>query len=261
MRNILLISLFLAAGYNVRCQKLYLAPGIGAQFTSLSYFPAGGNPYDDMSMPKFQFVPTVGIGLNFKTKRFTHRLSAQYMAFGMGFKYRTYSTLLKANKSRFDLTTSLDHALIAYSIRKTFGDTRRLPRSEIHFHASMGVGVGTNRSQAYFDQFYFYDSFQKTTSVGDYAWWEYYPKREGLGVFLMPEVGLTFRNRKKQRDFLTLDLFYYKGLRNMVSYDLRYGHGNPNDNVAIQRQVLAKTRGTVFGLKLSVPIQILAEKW
>jgi hypothetical protein len=255
MKQSVFISLFLAMGFLASCQKFYLAPYFGAQFAANVYAPKSSKPADDFHIPVPEFVPTIGMGIHYKYRNFTHKLNVQLVTLGVSFSVDTYNTVVHKMQGGHQHTTSKDHALFNYSIQKEENGYRKFLGQRLKLKGSIGVGFGTNKSQ------WQYDgeprvTYGQLTNNTDYYTHDYTIKRKGFGIFFTPEIGFDLFNKKKKR-FLSFDLFYYKGLKDMAAYDIKYTYGSYTDNIAVSRQQKVISRGTTFGAKIGFPIRLI----
>ena len=77
-------------------------------------------------------------------------------------------------------------------------------------------------------------------------------------IFVRGTGGFDFVNKRGKRK-LSVNLFYNQGLKDMAHFDIHYRYGYWNDpakQVDVPKLVL-RSRGTVFGLSVGIPITLL----
>jgi hypothetical protein len=256
--KLILLVVFLAIGFKAYCQKLYVSPNLGMQFGALNYYPKANEPASDFTSPRIKIDYSIGIGLYYKDQLVTHRLAYHNTNLGLNFRVSqrppyAYLGGLSGHSS------SINHSIISYSFqREQFRRSKLVGNVSLKAKASLGAGFSPNRSGEFYDSVYSNNQRYVVYQTGDFFGYNYTVNREGVGIFLMPEIGFDLFNKKGKR-FLNVEAYYYKGLSNMVTFDINYYYGNLNNNTRIDRHQIARNRGTHFGLKIGVPIRLLKE--
>ena len=256
---VLLVSFISSEG-----KKLQVVPKVGFQYFGFSYLSKDNLLSDDFKKSSLEFEGAIGLDVKYKLKRWTHVLSLQNALLGPSFSTRNMyadkgiTPTLPGHRH----ATITPHALLSYALqresRKLFQFTRKIRTS---FYYSAGIGVGFNRTKWYYNIALQQYTFSATTSTNSSPN-NYYNlvidyRRAGIGLFMPVTVGLNFYN-KRNKNFLTFQAFWNQGLKKMAEYNIRYRYGYYNyPQYQRQQEVTLKTRGTVFGVTMGVPIRIL----
>ena len=234
-------------------QTLQIVPRAGFQYHGLSYISKDEPHPSDFKKGIPEFVVTIGADVKYKTKHLTHVLSVQSIALGPSFSF-TNMYLDKRIVPSFGghrRSESIDHAILSYGLEREGHGNKRLK-----FNYSVQAGIGFNKSREAYDSILPPDSYGE--QIGDhYYHFTIRYNRSGMGIFLLGKAGISFYNKKK-KSFLNLQAFWHQGLKKMAEYDIHYQYGYFSyPQYRRDEQVKLKTRGTVFGVTMGVPIRIL----
>lgn len=234
-------------------QKLQFVPRAGFQYHGLSYISKGDPHPSDFKKTVPEFEATIAADVKYKTKHLTHVVSIQSVALGPSFAFSNIY-LDKGIVPTFrghHSASSIDQPILSYGIEKESKGNSRL-----RFNYSVQAGIGFNKSREAYDSILPPDSYGREDSVGYYYYAIQY-KRSGIGIFLTGKAGVSFYN-KRNKSFLNLQVFWHQGLKKMAEYAILYEYGYFNyPQYQRSQQVKLKTRGTVFGVMVGVPIRIL----
>lgn len=243
-----------------KAQKFEVVPKIGIQYAGLSYLSKmDSHPSDfDGTVPKLN--DTWAFDIKYKPKKFSHIISIESISLGSAFSVRNlYSEArLLPDFLIHKHSDGIDQLLLSYNLQN---ESRKflkfIGRNKIKFYYTGGVGIGTNKSKSY------YETILKPNSYGfidDDLYYNhsirYY--RSGIGVFVIGKAGVNFYN-KKNKDFLVFEAFWDQGLKQMESFSIDYDYGYfsyPQYQRSIKK-IFLKSRGTVFGFRLGVPIRLI----
>jgi hypothetical protein len=251
---ILTVSILQLLSIKDYAQRFYISPGIGIQFSVIDYI-SNPKPADkDFHVPRPKSSEIPGFTLGYVTPLFTHKIAIQKIALGINFLVQTYEGADHKYTGAYPHLTAFKHYLVSYSVQKEAENRKRfIGNSWSKFKYSLGAGIGTNKSKSYYKEAFFRNHFSMIGYHGDFFGYNYSVKSDGPGIFLMPEAGMVLFNKKGNR-MMDFDLFYYQGLKNMATYNVHYYYGNSIDNINVQNDLKVKTNGTVFGLKVGLPI-------
>jgi len=258
MRKItLIVSLLQVICIQCYCQRFYVSPNVGLQFSVLDYIPSSKTADKDFHVPRPTMKETPGLTFYYRTSSFTHKLGVQKMAMGINFRIQIYDGNNHGYTGNYYHSNFFSHYLISYGLQKESKSMKPfIGNSLSKFKISMGAGIGTNESKLYYKESCSGINYSRIGYNNDCFGYNYSIKRNGLGVFLMPEAGIDVFNKIGKR-ILNLDVFYYQGIKNMTSYYVHYYYTNTADNINVQNDVVVKTRGTVFGVKVGIPIKLV----
>lgn len=245
--------IFLAIPGFLSAQKLYIVPDIGIHFTGLTYFSKGSNKPADLTSPVPKLGQIVGLQICYVAKHFTHRAGFQWAQSGYSYSFK--------NKYRIDTSIgfnkhigsgSVSNYIITYSILKEFKKFHLfVGRSSMRYYAAIGAG-GAGKSDEYWLKFSTYRE-----DFGQYWGTKIQEFDVGPSLFATADAGIHFYNKKK-KEIVSLNLFYYKGFTQTKKFELNYYYGYFNDpNRQVSENVTLRTRGTVFGFNIGVPITII----
>jgi hypothetical protein len=242
-------------------QKVQIVPQLGFQYYGFSYISkTDPHPEDfEKSIPEFELA--IGAAIKYKTYKCIHVLSIQNPILGLSFAYKNIFADVGINPTSLRTAYSGGPNLIfvSYSLQD---ESRRV----FHFIGSTdfklffegGIGAGVNKTRAYYREVL----FPKTTewiSDSDYTRHTVQFNHTGsVGVFLPLKLGINFYNNRK-KNFLTLQAFWNQGLTKMAEYtiDYEYGYFSYPQYQRSVKNVRIKSRGTVFGCTLGVPIRLI----
>jgi len=128
---------------------------------------------------------------------------------------------------------------------------------------SIGAGIGFNKSRRYYNERSnkdkFYTEYEHFGAPGiNFLGWDADYKRRGIGIFITPELGFNYYNKRKKNIFTTT-VFYDIGLKQMIESQQHYFYGNTVEtNKYTERYQKLFTKGSVFGFKIGFPVKILA---
>jgi hypothetical protein len=234
-------------------QTLELIPRIGFQYHGISYISKVDNHPSDFfpSIPEFE--ASIGIDIRLKIKRFTHVVSVQITAIGPSFSFRNifHDKGIIPSSSGHHTASFSGQALIAYGL-----EWKSRQHNLVRFDYSIQAGIGTNKSKEAYDSIFIPKFYGQEDGTG-YKQYSIQYSRTGVGIFLTGKAGLGFYNRK-HKQVISIQAFWHQGLKEMARYDIEYKYGYFNyPQYRRSQQVTLRSRGTVFGVTLGVPIRIL----
>lgn len=251
MFNFLLV--FLAVPTFLSAQKLYIVPDIGIHFTGLTYFSKNDNKPADLTSPVPKLVQILGLQICYPAKQFTHRVGFQWASSGYSYSFKNrYATDTSIGFHKHIASGSVSNYIINYSILKEFKRFHLfVGKSTMRYYAAIGVG-GAGKGPEYW---LFFNPY--TEGFGQYWGTKMKEYDVGPSLFATGDAGIHFYNKNKKH-IITLNLFYYKGFTQTKKFELNYYYGyfnNPDRQVS--ENVTLRTRGTIFGFTLGVPITII----
>ena len=247
------LIIFLALPNVLSAQKMYLVPDIGIHFSGLTYFSKGSNKPADLTSPVPKLAPIVGFQICYPAKHFTHRIGFQWAQSGVSFSFRNkFSSDTSLGFRKQTVSASVSNYIINYSILKEFKKIHLfVGRSTMRYYAAIGGG-GAGKGSEYWKFFNI-----RTEAYGQY--WGSFTREFDVGpsLFATADAGIHFYNKKKKK-IVSLNVFYYKGITQTKKFEVNYYYGYFNDpNRQVSENVTLRTRGTVFGFNLGVPITII----
>ena len=205
----------------------------------------------DFTVSQLNSTLTIGADIKLITKRFTHVLSVQSIELGPSFTFRNmyFNQGFIPSSSGHHSASSIGQALISYGIEDTYG------KRKVRLQYSLQAGIGANKSKEAYDIVLAPDSYGR--QAGDhYIGYLTRYKRSGLGVFLSGKTGISLYN-KRNKNTVNLQLFWHQGLKKMAEYSIYYEYGYfSRPEYQRQQQVLIKSKGTVFGVTVGIPIGV-----
>jgi hypothetical protein len=121
-----------------------------------------------------------------------------------------------------------------------------------------GIGIGLNENKK---------TFQLSQGLAFSTWryegqnfvrGELYSMHNGIGIFIQSRASISYLNKRKEEK-IVLQLFFSKGLRNMITHTLNYSYGYTPAGIGSGASVTNykfNTRGSSFGATLNFPIYI-----
>ena len=228
-----------------------LRPGI--QYYGISYISKDDPEPSDFQKSWPEFAVTYGVDIKYKPKQLLHVLSIQSIALGPSFAFSNMflDKGIVPSYSGHHSAGSIDHMLISYGIEKESKGW-----NWIKFNYSIQGGIGTNKSKSAYDSIWPPSSFGMEDGT-NYKEYTIRYKRTGVGLFLTGKAGFAlYDNRNKS--FLNFQAFWHQGLIKSAEFLIRYRYGYYNfPQYQRDQQVVLKTKGTVFGATVGIPIRIL----
>lgn len=244
-------------------QKLEIIPHLGIHYSGISYLLRPDSHPEDFIKSAPELNGTWALSIKYKKANLSHVFRVQSVILGSSYAVKNlYSD--KKLLPDFQVhrhSDGLDNYLLTYNLQT---ETRNfytfIGRGKIKFYYSGGAGIGSNKSKSYYKERAIPQRYGYTFND------LYYNERiaflrAGIGVFLTAEGGINFYN-KKSKNFLTFQAFWYQGLKRMEDFSIDYNYGYfsyPQYQRSI-KDVHLKSRGTVFGFTLGVPIRLINKK-
>ncbi len=261
MKQFFILCTLLASFKFALTQKISIVPHTGINLSAFGYRAGGKDPASILTYPKFNNInPVLGVDIMYEKGKFIHALGVSSQPFGISFKgdvkqEGTNQTAILFSHAAFDRQFMLSYQLFVQSrISKTSS------KRPVYFNYGMGLGVGFNRSKNFYSINNIPRSFGGSSlPAGHFYAYEYNRFRTGIGYFLKPEIGFIFYNKKK-KPFLNTSLFYNIGLTEMESFKLKLQYGNLFTTYFKEENQILKTRGSVFGFKIGVPVKLFEIK-
>lgn len=261
MRKLIYIMIFISIQQNGNTQKLYSVVNLTAPFSGISY--TGGHNSQEFKPSVARINLSWGVDIIYRRKKVNHKFSVEQMPFEKYFKL-VNKYMLPPNTEqllghvRINFGTAIDHFIFSYALQKEGKKEKGfLFDSKIRFNYSAGVGVSFNRSKVYYRNLYA-NSSDGASNQYTYMAYDAVHYRDGFGLFVRGTGGFDFVNKRGKRK-LSVNLFYNQGLKDMAHFDIHYRYGYWNDpakQVDVPKLVL-RSRGTVFGLSVGIPITLL----
>lgn len=256
----LFFFLFLFPSIHSVGQRLQIVPQLGFQYFGMSYISKPDAHPKDFKQSRPEFEATMGIDIKLRSNKLTHVVGLYNPIVGPSFSFKN----MFADKGI--IPTFLGHAhssgpnqiFVSYSLeneskkmRKVFGAIRT------KYYYSGGIGVGFNKSKKYYEDVLMPWTYGRQIGDNYYTYTVRY-RKEGFGVLIPMRTGINLYN-KKNRNFLNLNMFWIQGFKKMAEYSIDYEYGyftHPEYQRSI-KDVRLKSRGTVFGATVGMPINIL----
>ena len=264
MKYIILLLPFALLTNNINAQKLYIAPFTGLNLSSFSY-PKGGRAANSiLSYPKFiNLNPGLGADIIYAKGKFRHVLSIASNPLGSSFRGKVKNRENNQNVIIFNAASSDKQLTIGYQLFHEQYLSKVNSKRKLAFYYGMGAAVGFNRSE----EFYKINNvpFAGGTATIPPGWFYAFEQTTAQlqsvqsGIFLMPEAGLTYYNKKK-KPVVNLSLYSYLGLRSQNAYNLVLQYGQLNTSYFVEERLTLRTRGGLFGFKISFPFCIYTKK-
>lgn len=245
--------ILLLIGKVCEAQTLEIIPRGGVQFFGLSYISKGDPKPADFKHNIPVGAVSVGADIRYtRQKHFSYLLSIESIEVGPSFSFHNVflnQGIVPTISGHF-AASSLGHALASYGIQK-----EKNLGQHIHLSYSIQAGLAFTKGMQYYDS-------SSTESFGMQLGDSYYQYRiqyyrSGAGVFLSGKLGIGLCDKRK-RDRIILQLLWHQGLREMEKYRIQYQYGYySNPQYQRNQLVILRSRGTVFGATVGVPIRLL----
>jgi hypothetical protein len=263
MKMLFFISFLLVVTLNSYSQQINIYPTIGFLYTGLTNYGNAPKAESDFKSPIPAIAEYAGFEITYKRTNsiITHKLTLQRTVIGQTMQISSFERL-GINGLRYKHYTAVEQLLLSYQLQLMSKSNRKfLKTKSLKLLYSLGFGIGFNKSKSYYDeQFYkeqYYQEYQNVGTPGlNFLGWDAAYKRRGIGIFIVPEVGAYFYN-KKRKPILSATLFYDIGLKQMIESQQHYFYGNTlQPNIYVERYQKLFSRGSVFGFKIGIPIKI-----
>ena len=258
MKILLLCLIF--ANYTT-AQTISLAPFSGLNFSSFSYPKLQKDKNSILTYPKdINLSPGMGFDVIYKNKKLKHVLSVASTPLGNSFKGKVEDRNLKTIVTIFRHNSYNKQANIGYQLFFEKFISKPESKHKVTLYYGLGASVSTNRS----NEFYKINNLPSAGGMlrlpdSIFHAFEYRKLRLQTGIFLMPEVGFTYYS-KKQKPIVNLSLYSYIGLRPQMEYNLILQYGKLFTSYFVEERLALRTRGGLFGFKLSFPFQVYTFK-
>ena len=256
-----LIFIFVIITNSVLAQTISIAPFSGLNFSTYSYPKLDKDANSILTYPKnINVNPGMGFDIIYKNRNLRHVLSIASTPLGNSFKGKVLNRDIRLITATFKHAHYDRQANIGYQLFFEKIITKLESKHKVTLYYGLGASLSTNRSNE------FYKVNNKPVDGGSsssfdsiFFAFEYRKLRLNTGIFLMPEVGFTYYS-KKQKPIVNLSLYSYIGLRPQMEYNLIIQYGKLNTSYFVEERLALRTRGGLFGFKLSFPFQVYTFK-
>lgn len=261
MKTLKILLSILAIGNYCLAQKVSIAPHVGMNFNSFSYPKSNIAPNSILTYPKdINLGYQLGGDLIYAKGNKKHVLSISSVPLGVQFKGAVLNRESGRIVTTFKVSTNDRQPLLSYQFFINRRISKNNNKREISFFYGGGVGVGLNRSKEFYKvNNYPIQDDQIRSEDSIYFSYMYTKRRNGMGYFVMPEIGITYHN-KKGKAIINASMYYYIGLRPQVYYDLTLQYGKFGTSYFEEERPTLGTRGSFYGAKLSFPFQLFSIK-
>lgn len=260
-KSFLIFSFIAALALNTVAQKLTITPGLHWQEYG---FITRNVKRADYVVPKPLKAFNLFGQINYKKGNTCFSIEALPSTLSNNFKIKDLylnDTSLGIRNSVYG--NAIDHIIFSLAVARNFNNNPQNASKKIIPWYKVGLGISLNRSNQYFNEQYSYWKDGEETKYNFNSYFEYITKI-GNGYFLCTSLGANFKNRKR-KNVITAEFYINLGLKKMVKYDVTYEYGSylyPTRNIDSQKYTrvsnyIVNSRGTVFGLKVGVPIRLI----
>lgn len=256
--NITVIFLLIYLGLSAQ-GRFYITPNVDLQYSGLSFVKNSEKNANDFkrSVPLLNFMSSIDVF--YKPHKLIHKITLEYSRVGDGFKVvNHFLGPTDIGVHTISHAGGFEHLILSYNLgyesKKLHNPIGNL---KIRYTGSFGLGIGFNRSKAYYRDI-FYPIDYGLQDGNTYMAYLGTLSRTGMGIFSIVNAGFDIVSRKNKR-VLSFSFFYNKGFTEMIKFNIHYQYGffnDPNKQVDVPNQLL-RSRGTSFGLKIGIPIKIL----
>lgn len=246
----------------VNAQNLYIVPNTGINLSAFGYRNDGRDLSSILTYPKASNInPGMGADIIYETNRFKHVLNFSSMPFGITFKGTVIREGTNLSSIIFSNSSFQRHLLVGYQFFVKTALSKPTAKRSLEFYYGAGFGIGFNRSKEFYTKNYININDGLRNGFDNHFYtYTYDAFRKSTAIFVMPEAGFTLYNKKK-KPVINASFYYNIGLTEMSEFkiDLRYGNLNSSTYNFTEKQNL-RTKGSVYGFKIGVPIKIFTFK-